>query len=293
MRFSIEQLQSFVAAAEQGSFSAAARHLGKAQSVVSTAVANLEADLNLNLFDRSTRSPTLTVHGEALLVRARRILNECGVFLSAADAYQMGVEEKITLVVESMAMTQAVAEALFHFEQQYPLVEIEILHVNESEVLEFIRDGRAQLAVLQQLELMYPGKIEVYGLGSLEFWCVTGVDHPLAHEEKVTWQMLERYRQFLITGRYNQDTPRWRVSDQVWRTESAHSTIPMLQQGLGWASLPAQVVNDFVSSNQLKRLELSFESQPWKQGIDLIWSTQHPQGKATQELIAQLKSIQL
>ena len=293
MRFSIDQLQSFVVAAEQGSFSAAARHLGKAQSVVSTAIANLEADLNLALFDRTTRSPKLTAHGEVLLVRAKRILNECGVFLSAADAYHMGVEEKITLVVESMAMTQAVAQALFHFEQQYPLVEIEILHVNESEVLEFIRGGRAQLAVLQQLELMYPGEIEVYGLGFLEFWCVTGMQHPLAQQEKVTWQMLERYRQFLITGRYGQDTPRWRVSDQVWRTESAHSTIPMLQQGLGWASLPAQVVNDFVRTKQLKRLELAFESQPWKQGIDLIWSTQHPQGQATQALIAQLKSIQL
>lgn len=51
MRFSIEQLQAFVASAEQGSFSAAARHLGKAQSVVSAAIANLEADLNLSLFD--------------------------------------------------------------------------------------------------------------------------------------------------------------------------------------------------------------------------------------------------
>lgn len=293
MRFSIEQLHAFVVSAEQGSFSAAARHLGKAQSVVSAAISNLEADLNLSLFDRSTRSPRLTNHGEVLLVRAKRILNECGTFLSAADAYQMGLEEKITLVIESMAMTHSVAEALAQFEQAYPLVEIEILHVHEGEILDFIRQGRAQLAIMQQLEFLYPGEIEVHGLGLLEFWCVTGMKHPLSNQKQVTWQMLESHRQFLIAGRYGQDTPRWRVSDQVWRTESAYSTIPLLQRGLGWASLPAQLVSDFVDAKQLKRLDLAFESQPWKQGIDIIWSTQHPQGAATQTLLAALKSINL
>ncbi|OEF23404.1 LysR family transcriptional regulator [Vibrio rumoiensis] len=293
MRFSIEQLQAFVVSAEQGSFSAAARHLGKAQSVVSTAVSNLEADLNLSLFDRTTRSPKLTVHGEVLLVKAKRILNECGIFLSAADAYQVGIEEKITLVVESMAMTHSVAEALAQFEQAYPLVEIEILHVNEGEVLEFIRDGRAQLAIMQQLEFLYPGEIEVHGLGLLEFWCVTGMSHPLAREQQVTWQMLERHRQFIISGRYGKDAPRWRVSDQVWRTESAYSTIPLLQRGLGWASLPADLVRDLVGSQQLKRLDLAFESQPWQQGIDIIWSTQHSQGQATKTLLEELKRITL
>ncbi|WP_086980798.1 LysR family transcriptional regulator [Vibrio aphrogenes] len=293
MRFSIEQLQAFVASAEQGSFSAAARHLGKAQSVVSTAVANLEADLNLMLFNRTSRSPKLTVHGEVLLVKARRILNECGIFLAAADGYQTGLEEKITLVVESMAMTYSVAQALANFEKEYPFVEVEILHVHEGEVLEFIRQGRAQLAIMQQLEFLYPGEIEVHGLGLLEFWCVTGMEHVLAQETKITWQMLERQRQFLVSGRYGKDTARWRVSDLVWRTESAYSTIPLLQRGLGWASLPADMVRDLVHSKQLKRLDLGFESQAWQQGIDLIWSTQHPLGQASRTLLEKIKQVHL
>ncbi|WP_134928929.1 LysR family transcriptional regulator, partial [Pseudomonas protegens] len=47
MRFSLEQLQMFVQAAQTGSFSAAARKLGKTQSTVSVAIANLEADLGV------------------------------------------------------------------------------------------------------------------------------------------------------------------------------------------------------------------------------------------------------
>ena len=51
MDWTLEQLNSFVAAAEKGSFSEAARSLGRAQSVVSTHVATLEAELGVDLFD--------------------------------------------------------------------------------------------------------------------------------------------------------------------------------------------------------------------------------------------------
>lgn len=65
---SLEHFKALLATAETGSFSAAARRLGKAQSVVSAAIANLEIDLGLALFDRSGRYPVLTeaaTHGDA------------------------------------------------------------------------------------------------------------------------------------------------------------------------------------------------------------------------------------
>ena len=60
MNPSMEQLEAFVAAAAQGSFSGAARALGKAQSAVSTQISNLEIDLGVELFDRTGRNPVLT-----------------------------------------------------------------------------------------------------------------------------------------------------------------------------------------------------------------------------------------
>ena len=76
MHFSMEQIQAFVAAAEHGSFSAAARHLGKAQSAISTAIANLELDLDLTLFDRTGRSPLLNDHGKEMLEKAYQLLEQ-------------------------------------------------------------------------------------------------------------------------------------------------------------------------------------------------------------------------
>lgn len=87
MSLSLEQLQAFVATVETGSFSAAARYLGKAQSAISTAVSNLEIDLDNSLFVRSGRYPVLTPAGERLLVEARVILERCEHFRGVAKVW--------------------------------------------------------------------------------------------------------------------------------------------------------------------------------------------------------------
>jgi len=62
---SMDQLRTFIAAAEEGSFSAAGRKLRRAQSVVSATLANLEQQVGFALFDRSGRYPVLTENGRA------------------------------------------------------------------------------------------------------------------------------------------------------------------------------------------------------------------------------------
>jgi DNA-binding transcriptional LysR family regulator len=69
----IEQLRTLRAVVEAGSFSAAARKLGRVQAAVSQSIDRLEAQLGLRLFDRSGRVPRLTHHGEAVLVAATRV----------------------------------------------------------------------------------------------------------------------------------------------------------------------------------------------------------------------------
>src|SRR5258708_40366443 len=70
-RMSLDQLRTFIAAAEEGSFSAAGRKLKRAQSVVSQTLANLEKQLGVQLLDRSARYPRLTDSGQALLNDAK------------------------------------------------------------------------------------------------------------------------------------------------------------------------------------------------------------------------------
>ena len=92
MSLSMDQLESFVAAAEQGSFSGAARLLKKAQSAVSTHVANLETDLGIALFDRTGRNPVLTEAGARLLPEAKLILDRREHLIGVASSFEAHVE---------------------------------------------------------------------------------------------------------------------------------------------------------------------------------------------------------
>ncbi len=72
----LDQLRVFLTVVDVGSFAGAARKLGRATSVVSYAIANLESQLGVSLFDReSTRKPQLTEAGRTVLAEARTISN--------------------------------------------------------------------------------------------------------------------------------------------------------------------------------------------------------------------------
>jgi len=80
----LDQLRTFIAAVDEGSFSAAGRKLRRAQSVVSQTLANLEAQLGVKLFDRSARYPRLTEEGRSLLADARAVADHIDEFKARA-----------------------------------------------------------------------------------------------------------------------------------------------------------------------------------------------------------------
>src|SRR3954451_15621764 len=98
----LDQLRTFIAAAEQGSFSAAGRKLRRAQSVVSQTLANLEGQLGVTLFDRSARCPALTEDGRALLQNARAVADQMDGFKARAKTLREGLEPELSLSIDVM-----------------------------------------------------------------------------------------------------------------------------------------------------------------------------------------------
>ena len=99
---SLDQLRAFVAAVDEGSFSAAARRLGRAQSMVSDLIARLEAQLGLTLFDRSGRLPRLTAAGQAVLGDARDVLGQLHYMQARASGMATGLEAELSVVFDAM-----------------------------------------------------------------------------------------------------------------------------------------------------------------------------------------------
>src|SRR5258708_37404751 len=117
---SLDQLRTFIAAAEEGSFSAAGRKLRRAQSVVSQTLANLEVQLGVKLFDRSNRSPVLTSQGVALLAEARAVVGRMDAFKAHAKGLSDGLEPELSVVVDAVFPLGHLTDAVAAFQTKFP-----------------------------------------------------------------------------------------------------------------------------------------------------------------------------
>src|ERR1700720_3789650 len=97
---SLDQLRTFIAAADEGSFSAAGRRRRRAQSVVSQTMANLEGQLGVKLFDRSGHLPVLTDQGRALLADARAVTGDIDLLKARAKNFARGLEPELSVAVD-------------------------------------------------------------------------------------------------------------------------------------------------------------------------------------------------
>lgn len=113
-------------ARKTGSFSAAARRLGRVQSAVSQSVQALEATLGVLLFDRSERTPKLSDAGRALLVDAQQILRSTDGLRAHAESIAAEVEPELSLAVDAVLpedRLRASLKALSHAFSHLPVTE--------------------------------------------------------------------------------------------------------------------------------------------------------------------------
>ena len=124
MQWTLEQLRQFVTTAECGSFSAAARQLGRAQSAVSTAIGLLEADLGVELFDRSRRNAQLTDAGQLLLLEARELLRQAEALENRAQSLSSGNLARLTLALDEALPYAAISTLLREISVRFPDLEL-------------------------------------------------------------------------------------------------------------------------------------------------------------------------
>ncbi|MBC9176690.1 LysR family transcriptional regulator [Pseudoroseomonas ludipueritiae] len=279
MTVSLEQLEAFVAAAEAGSFSAAARRLRKAQSAVSTQVANLEADLGLELFSRAGRHPVLTPAGERLLLEARVVLDRRKHFIGVATSLEQRVENRLVVAIDELYPEHALGALFADFSRHFPFVELELLFPLMEDVSRMIRDGTADLGVMWRQKVL-PAELGFQTIGWVPLKLVCGRSHPLA-KERVEWEELKRHRQILIAARSDgPEKRRLRVAAEVWWVESHWVILEMVKHGIGWAFVSDHVIAASTTAPDLVTPDLQFDQGDWPVALELVWHKQRPCGPA-------------
>src|SRR5690349_15249328 len=122
----LDQLHTLLAVIEAGSFSAAARRLGRVQSAVSQAMANLEEHLGVTLWDRSTRVPTLTDTGRAVVGAARRVRGEVDALRQLVAGLAQGLEAEVSLCFDALFPLSALVDLCRDFAAAYPSVALRV-----------------------------------------------------------------------------------------------------------------------------------------------------------------------
>lgn len=275
MMASHEVLQAFVQAATQGSFSAAARKLGKSQSTVSAAVAALEIDLDVLLFDRSSRKPTLTPAGHVLLQRAEQVLEADSRLALAASQLAQGLEPKLSIAMSDTYQSARFDTVLSTFEQRYPDMELEWLIAECEDLIALVQSGRAQIAFIEAQEVYPPDLTRATVEERAELALFVSPRHALSSLAGIDQQTLQQHRELRLASVINPNENR--PNGRVWSAPSFVMLMEMAILGFGWAALPRWLVERF-ANGQL--VELKARGWPRSVAVDALWSRQHPPGPA-------------
>ncbi|MGK9055210.1 LysR family transcriptional regulator [Neorhizobium sp. CSC1952] len=260
----LDQLQVFLAVAETGSFSAAARALNRAQSVVSYTISNLEAQLEVPLFERNgARQPKLTDAGNAMLTDARRIVADLQVMRARAKSIKQGLEAELSLAISVMVPSESVVAALRGFRERFPTVALN-LNVGElGMVMDTVVSGKADIgiggAILKQDDTVIAEKI-----GYSFMLPVAAADHPLGRIGRpLTLADVREEVQLVVTDASGLTKGRdFNVlSYKTWRVSDIATKHQLIRGGLGWGGLPAALVRKDIMKGRLVALKLDAYEQ--------------------------------
>lgn len=253
---SLDQLKTFIASVDEGSFSAAARKLGRAQSVVSELVSNLEAQIGVALFDRSGRYPKLTPAGVVLLADARGIASGVDTLKARAKGMASGLEPELSAVIDVLFPMEAITEAAKQFRVRFPATPLRLYVDSLGGAYQPVLQGRCSLGVVSPLPVM-PPSLSSERLGAVTMVAVVERGHPLASFSGVIPKTeLAGHVQLVLTDRSDLSAA-WEfgvVSPTTWRLGDLFAKRAFLLDGLGWGNMPLHAVQRDLAAGKLVRL---------------------------------------
>lgn len=282
---SLDQLRIFLSVAEEGSFGGAARSMGRAVSAVSYAIAQIEAQLGVTLFDREgSRKPVLTEAGRGLLPEARAVADRADALLAKTRSLHAGLESDVSLVVDVMISAEVTAQVLREFRRMFPTVALRLHIEGLGAVAACLLDGRAGLAIGGPVFSAQP-QLERQVVGAVELVPLAAPDHPLAHGNVKPGESREHLQLVLSDSSNLTEGQEFAVlSPLTWRLGDLGAKHALLRQGIGWGNMPRPMVVEDLRNGSLVELEL-----PEKPGtlyeLSAIWRRDVRLGPAASWLI--------
>ncbi|WP_421525393.1 LysR family transcriptional regulator [Pseudomonas yamanorum] len=286
MGFSNDSVELFLAVVDKGSFSAAARSLGKVPSAVSMGIANLEAELGYPLFDRTHREPVPTALAIGLLPQARLIADQFKQLQVHALQLSQGLESKLSIGVVTELDTRRLLAAIGEVSRHYPLLEIEVLTAPQDEVLHWLHSGRVSVGLtFAGLSVNALERFQFVGSEQL-IACISPLHPKFQGSGEPFLEDLVQVRQILVASA---DLPlsdsRPLIGQSCWRTDSLGMALDMVEAGFGWGNFPLSAVAPLLDAGRLKRLSFGNIENGLAMVVNAVWLKHQPLRKGAAELV--------
>ncbi|MGB1011875.1 MAG: LysR family transcriptional regulator, partial [Thiolinea sp.] len=196
----LRQLRYFVAAAESGQLSLAAKTSHVAQSTVTNAILTLETSLGIDLFQRKPNGVTLTADGYKFYHRAKHILDSLDIAISEPQFQTHELSGSISLAASYTLLGYYLPSRMARFRQQYPDIDIDLRALERPDIEEQVASGKVELGVVILSNLKDRERFHHHVLlrSRRQLW--TASNHPLQEQEFASLQDISQYPYILITA---------------------------------------------------------------------------------------------
>lgn len=189
MRYTLRQLEYFIAAGEAGSIRHASEKLSISQPSISTAIAHLEQELGVQLFIRHhAQGLSLTPAGRRLVAEAKRVIQMAEGLYAAASEVTDQVRGQLTVGAMVTLAPMIMPELAHGFMSAYPATEIRQFEADHEQLMERLKRAEIDIAITYDLQI--PEDISFLPLASLPPHILVSAAHPFADREEVSLREL-------------------------------------------------------------------------------------------------------
>lgn len=243
----LRQIRAFLAVAGTGSFAAAARLLHLTPSALSLLIKELEGGMKVRLFDRTTRSTSLSLAGNEFYPLARKLMEDLALALESTQDLAQKKRGTVRVACTPLYASTTLPQLMLHYRRQYPDIAVYLLDSLNQQALARVASGEADLGIAPQRPA--PPELVQESLFRDRISLICPAGHPLAARSRVTWAQVLREPFVSLTSDF---TARLQADllrhAQALVLRPAHevsfitTALGMVQCGLGITAQPERVL---------------------------------------------------
>jgi DNA-binding transcriptional LysR family regulator len=286
-RPNIQNIQTFLAIAESGSFSGAANAVHRTQSAVTMQVKALEASLGVELFDRSRRPPVLNDAGRAFAEKAKDVMSSFNRLLAEANNQSIGGHLRLGAVPS--VITGLIPKALVALRSKYPELHIELTMGLSAELVKQVRQGVLDAAVVSELLESRSG-LQWFPFAREPLVLIAPLDAPdLSAEQLLASYPFIRYTRAAWVGKLIDRYVKRRhlPVNETMMLDTLEAVTTMVHYGLGVSIVPLRCATAAVD---LPVRRIAFKGASAQRVLGLVQAVGHPKATLVDALLSELNA---